>query len=136
MCLRAGFCLGEGLVDSRDDFLTIGYCQDLDPNVIDVKISPDRLEKISDLLDRRGFISQTSCGICGKEMVKDLYQIISPIEDKTKISIDKVLECIKHLPEHQNHYNQTTLRHVNYRFFYKDSDARRVAGHMFLHFRW
>jgi FdhD protein len=116
----AGFCLGEGLVDSRDDFLTIGYCQDLDPNVIDVKISPHRVEKISDLLARRGFISQTSCGICGKEMVKDLYQIISPIEDNKKVSIHKVFESIKLLPEHQSHYKRTRGSHasmlLDYRF--------------------
>jgi len=115
----AGFCLGEGIVDNRDDFLTIGYCKDLDPNVIDVKISPDRLEKISDLMDRRGFISQTSCGICGKEMVKDLYQIISPIKDNTKISIDKLFDCIKLLPEHQNHYKRTRGSHAAMLFDYQ-----------------
>ncbi|MFC1863825.1 formate dehydrogenase accessory sulfurtransferase FdhD [Thermodesulfobacteriota bacterium] len=115
----AGFCLGEGLVDSRNDFLTVGYCQDLDPNVIDVKISPGRLEKISDLLDRRGFISQTSCGICGKEMVKDLFQIISPIEDNTKISIDRVFECVDLLPKHQSHYKRTRGSHAAMLFDYQ-----------------
>jgi FdhD protein len=73
----SGFCLGEGIADSPDDFLTIGYCKDLDPNVIDVRLKPERREKVQELLERRGFVSQTSCGICGKEMVKDLYQILT-----------------------------------------------------------
>jgi FdhD protein len=115
----AGFCLGEGLVDKRDDFLTVGYCQDLDPNVIDVKISPHRLEKISDLLDRRGFISQTSCGICGKEMIKDLFKIISPIEENRKVSIDRLFECIDSLPKHQDHYKRTRGSHAVMLFDYQ-----------------
>ena len=52
----AGFCLGEGIVSSPDDFTTIGYCQDLDPNVIDIRLKPERREKILDILARRSFI--------------------------------------------------------------------------------
>ena len=66
----AGFCLGEGIADSPDDFTTVGYCEDLDPNVIDVRLTPERREEVQDVLTRRGFVSQTSCGICGKEMLK------------------------------------------------------------------
>jgi len=75
----AGFCLGEGIADSADDFLTLGYCKDLDPNVIDIRLKPERLEKVSKLLERRGFVSQTSCGICGKEKVKDLHQVLTSL---------------------------------------------------------
>ena len=47
----AGFCLGEGLADSFNDFATIGFCKDLDPNVVEVRLKPERREKVSDLLD-------------------------------------------------------------------------------------
>ena len=47
----AGLCLGEGIADSPDDFATIGYCADLDPNVIDVRLTPERREKIPDILE-------------------------------------------------------------------------------------
>ena len=59
----AGFCLGEGVADAPDDFTTIGYCRDLDPNVIDVRIKPERRANIQGILERRGFVSQASCGI-------------------------------------------------------------------------
>jgi FdhD protein len=108
----AGFCLGEGIADSPDDFMTIGYCKDLDPNVIDIRLKPERHERIRDLLERRGFISQTSCGICGKEMIKDLYQVLTPAENGLKIEINNIFDCIKKLPENQRYYQKTRGSHA------------------------
>ena len=108
----AGFCLGEGIADSPDDFLTIGYCKDLDPNVIDIRLKPERREKIHDVLERRGFVSQTSCGICGKEMIKDLYQILSPAENGFRVEINRVLDCINTLSENQTYYQRTRGSHA------------------------
>jgi len=108
----AGFCLGEGIADSADDFLTLGYCKDLDPNVIDIRLTPERLEKVSKLLERRGFVSQTSCGICGKEMVKDLHQVLNPTENAFQIEIRKVFACIDKLSEQQKYYQRTRGSHA------------------------
>ena len=108
----AGFCLGEGIADSPDDFLTMGYCRDLDPNVIDVRLKPERREKIHELLERRGFLSQTSCGICGKEMVKDLYQILAPVEKGFQVEIDRLLDCAHRLSKNQNYYQTTRGSHA------------------------
>ena len=71
----AGFCLGEGIVDSIEDFMTIGFCNDQDTNVVTVTLTENRKEQISGSFDRREYISQTSCGICGKELVNELHQI-------------------------------------------------------------
>jgi FdhD protein len=108
----AGFCLGEGIADSPDDFTTIGFCKDLDPNVIDVRLTPERHEKIHDLLERRGFVSQTSCGICGKELIKDLYQILSPAENGFRIEIKRLFNCINKLSETQMYYQRTKGSHA------------------------
>ena len=108
----AGFCLGEGIVDSPDDFTTIGYCKDLDPNVIDIRLTPERHEKIHDLLERRGFVSQTSCGICGKEMIKDLYQILTPSEDAFQVEINRLFDCINKLSKNQMYYQSTKGSHA------------------------
>lgn len=108
----AGFCLAEGLVDNVSDFETIGFCQDLDPNVVDVKLTPARRKKVFGILARRGFISQTSCGICGKEMVKDLYQTLTPAEDTIQIDIDKIFVCFEKLSENQVYYNRTRGSHA------------------------
>jgi FdhD protein len=108
----AGFCLAEGLVDRREDFATLGYCEDMDPNVISVTLNPARKEKVSALLERRGFISQTSCGICGKEMIKDLSQILTPIRDETKIDVARAVATAHQLADSQELYKRTRASHA------------------------
>ena len=108
----AGFCLGEGIVDTPDDFTSIGYCEDGDTNVITVTLQASRREEIPQLLDRRGFISQTSCGICGKELVKDLYQLIQPVKNNSDINLNKALNCLKELSVHQPLREKTRASHA------------------------
>jgi FdhD protein len=108
----AGFCLGEGIADSPDDFLSLGYCRDLDPNVIDVRLSPERVEKIPEILERNFFFSQTSCGICGKEMVRDLVQALMPAENGLEVEIARIFECVAVLSRKQSHYQTTRGSHA------------------------
>ena len=108
----AGFCLGEGIIDSVDDFKTIGYDKNLDPNIIDVWLKPERREKIPHLLERRGFVSQTSCGICGKEMLKELHQILNPAEDGFEVALHHVFDCINKLSKNQKYYQRTRGSHA------------------------
>ncbi len=108
----AGFCLGEGIVDTPDDFTSIGFCEDDDTNVIAVTLRASRREKIPQILDRRGFISQTSCGLCGKELVKDLYQIIQPLKNNTKINLTRALNGLKELSANQPLREKTRASHA------------------------
>jgi FdhD protein len=108
----AGFCLGEGIVDSPDDFETIEYNENLDANVIDIRLKPGRSKKIHDLLERRSFISQTSCGICGKKMIRDLHQIVTPVESDFEVGIDSIFDCLDKLSENQEHYQTTRGSHA------------------------
>lgn len=108
----AGFCLGEGLADSPDDFLTIGFCKDLDPNVIEIKLKPERREKIKDIIARRSFVSQTSCGLCGKELVKDLFQVLTPAENGFRVDVNRLFDCIGRLSENQKYYQRTRGSHA------------------------
>ncbi len=94
----AGFSLGEGIVDSPDDIASIAFYDGSDTNVVTVTLKPSREEKITEQLDRRGYISQTGCGLCGKEM----YQMIQPIPDNTdKTEIKTALNCLENLSQHQ-----------------------------------
>lgn len=108
----AGFCLAEGIVDTMDDFGDLACCDDDDANVVTVTLSESRRPQITDLLDRRGFISQTSCGICGKEIVKDLYQSIQPVSDNTQIDGHRALECLETLAGHQPLRQKTRASHA------------------------
>jgi FdhD protein len=108
----AGFCLSEGIVDTPDEVNTISCCEGDDSNVVTITLSKSRRDKIVDILDRRGFISQTSCGICGKEIVKDLYQMIQPVEDNTRMNAGLALECLENLPQHQPLRDKTRASHA------------------------
>ncbi len=108
----AGFCLGEGIASVPDDFELIGYDEAQDPNMIDIWLRPERRDRIGDRLERRGFISQTSCGICGKAMLEDLEQRVSPAEDGFTIHLDRVFECIETLTAKQVHYETTRCSHA------------------------
>jgi len=108
----AGFCLGEGIVDTPDDFASIAFCDGADTNVVAVTLKPHRREKIPQILERRGFISQTSCGLCGKEIVKDLYQALQPLRDATKIDIKKGLHHLEALSLQQPLRQKTRAAHA------------------------
>ena len=108
----AGFCLTEGIIDTPDELTSIGFCEDDDSNVVTLTLTPARREQIPEIMDRRGFISQTSCGLCGKELIKDLFQIITPLEDGQPIDIKKALVCLEALPDIQPLRRQTMASHA------------------------
>jgi len=112
IALVAGFCLTEGIIDSKDDYTSLAFCDGEDTNVIAVTLRPARRDKISEILDRRGFISQTSCGLCGKEIVKDLFQIIRPLKDDVRIDGKKALACLENINQHQPLRKQTRAAHA------------------------
>ena len=108
----AGFSLAEGIIDSPDDYTSIAFCDGEDTNVVTVTLKSERLKKISGHLDRRGFVSQTSCGLCGKELVKDLYQLIDPMDDTVTINIEKAYHCLNNLTTLQPLRRQTRASHA------------------------
>ena len=109
----AGFCLTEGIIDTPDDLTSIGFCEDDDSNMITVTLTASQREQISDILERRGFLSQTSCGLCGKELVEDLFQIVKPLGDGQPIEIRKALGCLEALSGIQPLRKQTKASHAS-----------------------
>jgi len=108
----AGFCLAEGIIDAPDDIDEIIFDEQLDENEIDVRITSERREQIPDVLKRRVFVSQTSCGICGKQLVEDLYQKMTPVESNFAIDIGRIEGCLNALTEHQECHKVTRSAHA------------------------
>jgi len=107
-----GLCLGEGLIDSPEDITTIGYDRDIDPNLIDIWLTPERRKLIPNLLKRRTYVSQTSCGICGKKMMEDLNQVLKPADPGFEMEMSRIFECMKQLSEKQSIYPRTRGSHA------------------------
>ena len=108
----AGFFLSEGLVNHKDNFTTLGYCTEEGVNVVTATLHPERKKRVKDLLERRGFVSQTSCGICGKELIKDIYQIVKPVAGDLKLSIKDIEPCFAKLMDKQSLYKTTRGAHA------------------------
>ena len=120
----AGFCLAEGIVDHPEDFSTIGFCTEEGVNVVTATLTPERRKHVEDLLKRRGFVSQTSCGICGKELVEDLFQIIQPVANTIILPIEKAKSCIDLLVKQQHLFAETGSTHASMIF---DSDLNIMS---------
>jgi FdhD protein len=120
----AGFCLGEGIIDAYEEIKQIALCDGADTNTVTVTLNTSRLSQAGPILERRGFISQSSCGICGKEVVRDMIQSVRPIEDDLRFNWERLLECIDHFSNHQSLYRTTRTSHAAVAF---DSDFKPLA---------
>ena len=108
----AGFCLSEGLVESPQDIASIGFCSDIDKNSVVVTLTDQRKKGVSKQLARGGFLSQTSCGICGREMIEDLTDNLKAVDEESGISYGQVLECIEKFFRQQEYYARTRGTHA------------------------
>ncbi len=108
----AGFCLGEGIIDSPADAASIAYCDPETTNVVAVTLSPSRRKSIAAVLDRRNYISQTSCGLCGKELVQDLYQEVRPVPDGAAIAVSAALAGLAAMSTRQPLRDRTHASHA------------------------
>jgi FdhD protein len=110
----AGFCLSEGIVENTDDFLSIGFGSDMDPNVVDIRLDPSRRKHFSFLVERRDSRKQTNSGIgiCSKNMVEEICKILKPVIDETRIGLKNALRLIKQLPRIQPMHKKTYGSHA------------------------
>ena len=107
----AGFCLGEGIVDAADEIASLAFCDGEDTNVVTVTLTAQRREQIAAHLDRRTYISQTSCGICGKSIVEDLVQSLTPVPGGPPLEGNGAKECLLRLNQHQPLRHRTRAAH-------------------------
>lgn len=107
----AGFCLSEGIVDDPGDFATIGFCKEMNTNVATVILTSKRRELVTDILERKGFVSQTSCGICGKSVIEDISQAVAKINATILINLEQVVSAAKNLTRYQPVHKQTRSAH-------------------------
>ena len=97
----AGFCLSEGIVDQLDDIRDIALCDGDYSNVAAVMLSGERYEKVRSLLGGKNRMSQTSCGISGREIIEDLGKLLTPVESSATISFDAAMEAVFQLKKIQ-----------------------------------
>ncbi len=121
----AGFCLAEGIVDGPGDLHHIDFCRKEASNAVAIALTQARQALVTDRLERRAFLSQTSCGICGKEVIDDLLQEIRPFQDDDpSITASCVVRCVRSLCARQAMHRATKASHAAALF---DADGRLLS---------
>lgn len=83
----AGFSLAEGIIDATSDYSSLALCEGDTANVVTLTLTPARRAAAAAVLERRQYLSQSSCGICGKELVDDLFQRVKPLPPASALSM-------------------------------------------------
>lgn len=107
-----GFCLAEGLIDTYADIKTIAFCDGADTNTITVTLTEERLAVVGDQMERRGYISQSSCGICGKELITELTTRLRPVGQSIELATNDCYDKLERLAEHQPLRKKTRAAHA------------------------
>jgi FdhD protein len=108
----AGLCLAEGIVETPEEIAAIGLCDGDDTNVVTVTLNENARNRMAHLSDRREWVSQSSCGLCGKQLVEELQQDISPVARSTVLRAERVLHHIETLGDHQPVRSRTRASHA------------------------
>lgn len=128
----AGFCLAEGIIDSADDIVDIALCDGDDSNVVAVKLTQERAKKVPHLLGKKGYLSQTGCGLCGREIIEDLTENLSYVKSTISITFNQAMTIVDQMKGIQKLRKRCFSSHAVALFnknFQKISEAEDVGRH-------
>ena len=122
--LALGFLYGEGIIREIGDVGRAEHCgRPGTPeygNVIDVLPRPGELldpERIR--AGRRGTLTSSACGVCGREQIEDMMQRCQPINDDRAIQVAMVFFAQEQMRQSQYVFTQTGGVHAACRIFLK-----------------
>lgn len=115
--LAAGLLFSEGIIKSRDDISGLAHCgrpgDEGYGNAIEVTEAPgSRLDVESLGLARRGTLTTSACGVCGRQTIDDLLARCTPVEDDTRFDRRMLGELTDRLREQQPIFLQTGGLHA------------------------
>ncbi len=128
----AGFCLAEGIIDNVLDIADIALCDNDDSNVVAVKLTQKRAEKIANLLFKKGYLSQTGCGLCGREIIDDLTDNLKTLKQTFTISFASAMQVVDQMKGIQKLRKRCFSSHaaaIFNRDLQKISEAEDVGRH-------
>jgi FdhD protein len=115
--LAVGFCVTEGLLRDVDDLQSVAYCVGGEGeqfyNIVTVKRRTPAVATIPE----RAFVSNASCGLCGKTALDDVEQRVTPIATTGSVVPASLLVALPgRLAEHQRVFDATGGLHAAARF--------------------
>jgi FdhD protein len=120
----AGFCFTEGIIDQPEDVVQLATCDTGESNVVTVTLSPGRRAMVAGHLQRRSYISQTGCGLCGKTVVEEVVQQLPPVADGIVLTIAAAENTLRQLDRLQPMRRRSAASHAAALF---DADLRPLS---------
>lgn len=112
--LVLGFLLAEGVIATAADVSTVTHCGKVGAeereNTIDVTLAPGVRPPVDDetgLLARRGTITTSACGVCGRRSIDDLLAGVEPIAPGARVPASTVLAAVAALRDRQPIFAET-----------------------------
>jgi FdhD protein len=110
--LAVGFLFSEGILRSVDDLGGVAYCghpgEEGWGNVIEVTPAPGlvlEVERVS--ASRRGTLTTSACGVCGRRSVDDLMAACSPVPSGLVLAPEVVARATERLHGVQRNFART-----------------------------
>ncbi len=110
--LALGLLFSEGLIASIDDLSAIAHCARADDlaqgNVLEVTPSPGVfIDLDARAPSRRGTLTTSACGVCGRRTVDDLLAARAPVADGASVDARVISRCARSLRERQRVFDET-----------------------------
>jgi FdhD protein len=117
LALVAGFLFAEGIITSLEDLASIAPCGRTDEegygNVVDAVAAPGvRLVLERAEAQRRGTLTTTACGVCGRRSIDDLLALCAPLGDAPLVATSVVSQALAQLREGQAVFGRTGGTHA------------------------
>ena len=129
--LATGFLFAEGILQSVDDLGGLAHCgrpgEEGFGNVIEVTPAPGAfldVERVS--AARRGTLTTSACGVCGRRSVDDLLAVCPPLPPGPVLHPDAVARATERLRDVQRNFARTGGVHAA---AVLDADGHLMAAH-------
>jgi FdhD protein len=113
--LTAGFLYSEGVIHSLADLGKIAHCgRPTDTgygNLVDVAPGPGTALAPEQVLERRGTIVSSACGVCGRERVDDLVARLGKVPNAGTLAAAAITESVERLARAQRSFARTGAMH-------------------------
>ena len=111
--LAVGLAVGEGIVRTRDDVVTVRPCRDgSGPQMDDVTVVVR--DEVDVDLESLGRVSRptSACGLCGRDEIEQINAIAPPVRREVHVDVDVLTSLPDRMRERQNVFQRTGGLHA------------------------
>ena len=111
--LAVGLAVGEGIVRTRDDVVTVRPCRDgRGPQMDDVTVVVR--DEVDVDLESLGRVSRptSACGLCGRDEIEQIIAVAPPVRREVHLDLDVLTSLPDRMRERQNVFERTGGLHA------------------------